>query len=249
MTALLLSTAALALRVPTNAFLTRRALVGGGLAASVGIDAASVGIDAANAIDIDFSKLDPIGAYNIGGKSGDVGGGPVPANFNGKPNTGILLLRECFDGGLPAGGLVDWYEEHLADDFKASFAGGKVILDKPGYIAVTADLLKSFPDFVYTRDGPIAYADSPTKVKWTAIVKGTHTGAPYSPLPGVPAVAAKKVAVQNDPEKVTVDFASGTGLKKIAKLTVDAVPGGKGFSGPVGFYLQIGGDPAKLPPP
>ena len=29
---------------------------------------------------------------------------------------------------------------------------------------------------------------------------------------------------------------------------VDALPGGKGFSGPVGFYLQAGGDASKLPP-
>ena len=116
---------------------------------------------------------------------------------------------------------------------------------------MTADLLKSFPDFVYTRQGSIAYQDSPTLVGWTAVVKGTHSGAPYTPLSGVPPVSAKSppVACQNDPEKILVTFASGSGLKKIAKIQVDAVPGGKGFSGPIGFYLQAGGDPSKLPPP
>ena len=192
-------------------------------------------------------QFDPIGAYNFGTKAGDVGGGAVPANFRGKPNSGIFLLRECFDGALPAGGLLDWYEEHLAADFMAVFNGGKVILDKPAYLAVTAALLKSFPDFVYTRDGPIQYADSPNIATWTAVVKGTHTGAAYSPLPGVPATPSKGVACQNDPEKVTVSFQSGSGLTKISKLTAEALPGGKGFSGPVGFYLQAGGDPSKLP--
>ena len=40
---------------------------------------------------------------------------------------------------------------------------------------MTADLLKSFPDFTYTRSGPIAYADSPNIVVWTAVVKGRPT--------------------------------------------------------------------------
>ena len=114
---------------------------------------------------------------------------------------------------------------------------------------MTANLLKSFPDFVYTRVGSISYQDSPTLVKWTAVVKGTHSGAPYAPLPGVPPVSAKNppVACENDQETVTVLFASGSGLKKISKLAVEKVAGGKGFSGPVGFYLQAGGDASKLP--
>ena len=243
----LIVAAALGLRFTPNgdAMSSRRsAIFGGGLAAL------ATTLPPAQALDFpDLSKLDPIGAYNFGAKSGDVGGGAVPANLNGKPNSGILLLRECFDGALPAGGLIEWYEEHLSPEFQASFNGGKVVLDKQAYLAVTADLLKSFPDFVYTREGSLAYADSPTKVQWTAVVKGTHTGAPYSPIPGVPATASKGVACQNDPEKITATFASGSGLTKITALKVDALPGGKGFSGPVGFYLQAGGDPSKLPSP
>lgn len=104
---------------------------------------------------------------------------------------------------------------------------------------------------MYTRQGAIAYQDSPTLIGWTAVVRGTHSGAPYSPLPGVPPVSAKSppVVCQNDPEKVLVTFASGSKLQKIAKIQVDPLLGGKGFSGPVGFYLQAGGDPSKLPPP
>ena len=164
------------------------------------------------------------------------------------PKTGFADdVRETFDGGLPEGGLEAWYEEHLADNFKATFAGGKIVLDKAQYLAVTKDILASFPDFVYTREGPLAYANSPRIVEWTAVVKGTHTGAPYSPLPGVPPVSAKGAKCQNDPEKIIVNFASG--LTKIESIEVQAIPGGKGFSGPVGFYLQAGGDPTKLPAP
>ena len=77
----------------------------------------------------------------------------------------------------------------------------------------------------------------------------TATTAPYSPLAGVPTVAAKGQKCENDPEKIALRFASGTGLTQIKTITVEPAPGGKGFSGPVGFYLQAGGDPAKLPAP
>ena len=40
-----------------------------------------------------------------------------------------------------------------------------------------------------------------------------------------------------------------SGSQVINKIVVEPRPGGKGFSGPIGFYLQAGGDPSKLPPP
>ena len=42
-------------------------------------------------------------------------------------------------------------------------------------------------------------------VQWTAVVQGTHSGEPYSPLPGVPPISAKKppVACKNDAERMT----------------------------------------------
>lgn len=199
----------------------------------------------------DGLMFDPIGAYSMGAGAG-ASVGPVPKNALGKPNSGIFLLREIFDGGFPEGGLVAWYDEFLTDDFKASFAGGKVVLDKKAYVGVTTDLLKSFPDFTYTRVSQMKYGDAgPLVVGWTAVVKGTHSGAPYSPLPGVSPVAAKSppVACENDAERITVAFASGSGLTKIKSLKVESLPGGKGFSGPVGFYLQAGGDPSALPAP
>ena len=125
--------------------------------------------------------FDPIGAYGMGGGAGSVIG-PVAKTLNGKPNSGILLLRECFDGALPQDGLIEWYEEHLSPEFQAFFAGGSVVLSKAAYLSVTADLLKSFPDFTYTRAAPMKYDNGPTVVSWTAVVKGTHTAAPYSPV-------------------------------------------------------------------
>ena len=202
----LIATATLGLRVPPPAFHTRRAaILGSGLAITAGV------VLPANALDVGlpFSIPDPIGAYNVGGKSGDPGAGPVKKREDGKPNTGIMLLRETFDGGLPEEGLVAWYETHLADDFTAVFDGGKVTLDKASYLDLTKDLLKS-KDFTYTRTGPIAYADSPTIVTWKL---GTSAGADV------------------DPETATVYFQSGTKppLSIITKLKVEPKSGGKGF--------------------
>ena len=64
-------------------------------------------------------------------------------------------------------------------------------------------------------------------------------------MPPVKANKKKPKACENDPEAITATFDKSG---KIASVTVDAIPGGRGFSGPVGFYLQMGGDPKKLPP-
>ena len=155
--------------------------IGGGMLGLVGLPNAAIADDL---------LFDPIGAYNFGGGAGTAVG-PVRKNLNGKPNGGILLLRECFDGKLPEDGLVEWYTDHLASDFTAVFAGGKVVLDKQQYLAVTKDLLKSFPDFTYTREGKMKYENGPTSVSWTAVVKGTHLCPVSSPPHGLSAECAK----------------------------------------------------------
>ena len=112
----LLASAPLALRTPPPVSTRRGALIAAsGLAASASVLPAFAGL-----------PFDPIGAY------GKMGPGPMgpPGKINGQPNTGIILLREAFDGALPEEGLLAWYEEHLAADFTASFAGGKVVLDR-----------------------------------------------------------------------------------------------------------------------
>ena len=171
--------ASLALPCPTQhaalargVFARRSALMSGALAATVALPAMGAKL-----------LIDPIGAYSFGGGAGTQIG-QVPENAMGKPNTGIYLLRECFDGVLPAKGLLEWYDAHLTPTFTAEFDGGKVVLDKAAYMAATADILQSFPDFVYTRTDTMEY-NGPTVVTWTAVVRGTHSGKPYSPMPGV----------------------------------------------------------------
>jgi len=110
----LIATAALALRVPP-ASTRRQAVISGAALATTGA----------------LSR--PASAFEFGfdlTRSGEAIGPVKKAPPGEKQNSGIKLLRETFDGGLPEDGLLKWYDEHLASDFEAVFAGGKVVLDK-----------------------------------------------------------------------------------------------------------------------
>ena len=86
------------------------------------------------------------------------------------------------------------------------------------------------------------------EVHWTGVATGTHSGAPFSPLPGVPPVGrmAPSRRCENDAEAFSIEIGAA-GL--LNKLSVHALPGGRGFSGPAGFFVQMGGDAASLPVP
>lgn len=168
--------------------------------------------------------------------------GPAPALAVDKQ---IALAKSLFDGG--GKDAVLWYEANLSPDFKASFNGGRIVLPRDAYVGVTKAILLSVPDFTYTAPKN-DFKKKKNSVTWTAVVRGTHTGVPYSPIPKVPPVKPNKKnpkSLENDPEAITLTFDENG---KIDSLSVVAIPGGKGFSGPVGFYLQMGGDPKKLPP-
>lgn len=185
--------------------------------------------------------IDPIGAY---GKLPEKRG-PIKRK-DGKPNTGIGLLRDCFDGVLPEDGLIKWYEEHLADDFTAEFVGGPT-LDRKTYLAVTADLLKSFPDFKYVSGSAFKFADNPFTVQWSGIFVGTFSGAPFSPASGAPAVKPNKAAIESPATLNFATFEKGTEpkLSKIKKIKFTAKAGQ--VIGPYSLYVQAGGDAEKLP--
>ena len=141
-----------------------------------------------------------------------------------------------------------WYDAHLSPDVSIEFNGGAVKLGKKEYLGLTQAILDSVPNLSYTAPKADFKKGKGNTVTWTAVVTGTHTGKPFSPLPKVPAVKPNKKtpkALQNDAEAITAYFDKSGEV--ITKFTVAAIPGGKGFSGPVGFYLQMGGDPKKLP--
>lgn len=213
----------------------REAILGGGLA-----------VASALALPAQADFVDPISTANRVAASKEKRG-PIKRK-DGKPNTGAELLRDCFDGVPPPDGILKWYEEHLSEDFVAEFVGGPT-LDRKTYLDVTADVLKSFPNLRYVSIGAFKFAESPFKVQWTGYYEGTHSGAPFSPASGAPAIAAKSPAAAYETPAAlsTAVFERGTEpkLNKIKQLTIKA-PEGQ-LAGPFSLYVQAGGDASKLP--
>ncbi|KAH8091959.1 hypothetical protein JL720_5534 [Aureococcus anophagefferens] len=159
----------------------------------------------------------------------------APKAAKPKPLKDVALVKELFDSKIPAAGVMAWYDAHLSPDVSIEFNGGAVKLGKKEYLGLTQAILDSVPNLSYTAPKADFKKGKGNTVTWTAVVTGTHTGKPFSPLPK---------ALQNDAEAITAYFDKSGEV--ITKFTVAAIPGGRA-SGPVGFYLQMGGDPKKLP--
>jgi hypothetical protein len=181
-------------------------------------------------------------------------GGYVAANTASSTNAAIptttpkaVLIRDGFST-LKTGGLLDWYEQHLTDGFVAEIDG--IAYDRATFMALQSATLKSFPDLEYTPKN-LGTANVGQSVGWTAAYRGTLSGAPFSPLPGVPVVTPRSPPVQVGDkayvELAMADFAPGT--EQIEKLTLKQIKPGPGkYSGPINLYTQAGGDASKLPP-
>merc|ERR1712176_1448808 len=135
-----------------------------------------------------------------------------------------------------------------APEFEVTYTSTGSTLSRASFLSMTADLLKSFPDLVYIRRGPIAYANDPFTVVWIAVQRGTLSGAPYSPMAGLTAVAAKDPPVEctSDPETFTATV-RGSIIKRLVVSPSAGSSSAKGYSVPIGFYLQAGGEPSNLP--
>lgn len=146
----------------------------------------------------------------------------------------IAVMNEVYNG-QPINSTT-WWETRWAED-SVFEVGPDVTLPKVVFVAVHQSVVKAFPGFYFkVIEAPSANEDGSITVVLQA--HGKHTGEPFTPKPDLKAIEAAGVEVMNDPEKVTVYF---NGEGKIVRQTIEALPGGKGFGGPVGFYLQIGG--------
>ena len=98
---------------------------------------------------------------------------------------------------------------------------------------------RSFPDVKFSYDS--IKEDEPGVVVMEGVkCIGTHTGEPYTMVPGVfPAIPATGIHCMNDEEIMDFTFKDG----KIRKMKIIALGSSSGFSG---FYQQIGG---SLVPP
>ena len=113
------ATLAFGLHLGPAAAPTRRQLITG-----AGLAAASTALPAGA---LEF--VNPLDPRVAGGPRGLFPQSDIPMPQGGT-NTGVLLIREAFDGNTPSEGLLNWLDAHLTADFEASFADGKVLLNK-----------------------------------------------------------------------------------------------------------------------
>jgi glutathione S-transferase len=151
---------------------------------------------------------------------------------------GIVVLSKVYNGN-PVG-TVDWWDKSWADN--SSFEVGPVKLEKAAVIGAHASILKSFPDLRFTVIKP-AELQPDGSIAMVLEANGTHTGELFTYATGVEAIAAAGVSVRNDSERVITTFNTEG---KILKQVIEALPGGRGFSGPPGFYQQLGGKRSNL---
>jgi len=151
-----------------------------------------------------------------------------------------------FDGEQMMGKVDKMMGEYYSEDHVLTFIGPfapKVPpLDKEHLKGAMGNLMASFPDltFNFTNVTP----------KWDGrgfaadiVVMGTHTGKPFSPMPGVlPEIATTGKQVKIGPETFTL-YVNSDG--KVNKTTIKPLHEGAP-AGPPGFYTEIGG---VLPPP
>ena len=154
-----------------------------------------------------------------------------------------------FFDGAPVAGKASQLAELYADEFTISFVGPYtgpttgMVMDKEKAIAAMGNLAGSFPDLTFN-----AGKETPEKLTnggWGAniVVKGTHTGAAFTPMPGkLPAIETTNKECSIGPELFTM-FCNDEG--KATALTIEPLHEGA-LVGPPGFYVLVGG---TLPAP
>lgn len=134
--------------------------------------------------------------------------------------------------GKPVG-THEWWEKNWAAD--SSFHVGPITLSKEEVVGTHIAILKSFPDLQFNVIEPLATQGDGT-ISLVLEATGTHTGEPYAFAPHVEPIATTGVKCVNDHERVTITF-NTEGM--IVKQVIETLPGGRGFSGPPGFYQQL----------
>ena len=162
-------------------------------------------------------------------------------------------IEYFFNGEPMAGKAEKFMGEMVADNYTLEFVGKHIhpavkgmVMDKAKFGEAAGNLLGSFPDltFNFKKATPKANKDG----SWAAdiVVMGTHTGAAFSPMPGMlPAIETTNKCVHIGPETFTL-WADAEG--KVCKIEITPLGAGHPH-GPPGFYQEIGGVLPGPPPP
>jgi hypothetical protein len=173
-------------------------------------------------------------------------GAPLPAPPPLAPPESIARF---FNGeAMTADGKADWlmkegFADYMTTAFVGPFAPPVPMMDKAKLEGAMGNLLGSFPDLTFNVKKVSPKQDKTGAWAADIVVEGTHTGAPFSPMPGMlPAIEPKGTKVIIGPETFTL-AADADG--KIYSMRITPLHEGKP-AGPPGFYLGIGG---QLPSP
>ena len=173
-------------------------------------------------------------------------GAPLPAPPPLAPPESIARF---FNGeAMTKDGKAEWlmkegFADYMTTAFVGPFAPPVPIMDKAKLEGAMGNLLASFPDLTFNVKKVSPKQDKTGAWAADIVVEGSHTGAPFSPMPGMlPAIEPKGTKVVIGPETFTL-AADADG--KIYSMRITPLHEGKP-AGPPGFYLGIGGE---LPSP
>ena len=101
-------------------------------------------------------------------------------------------------------------------------------------VVILKDLNASFPDIKWEYEKMTEPRPGLVEISGFR-VSGTHTGAPYTFRPDLPAIPAAGKFCQNDEENLTLHINAEGKIEEIQIVALGI------FTGPPGFYEQIGG--------
>jgi len=153
--------------------------------------------------------------------------------------TSTVLVKEMYNGKKLSenGDYVAWLSKNMTDDCVVKV--GEMEFTKEMFVGSNKACIAACPDFTFEIVKEFAAAEESTVIGHVTAV-GTHTGEPFAiaeDLTAMP-VTDPPFKCKNDDEKLTFHFSDDG---KISKLVIEALPGGRGFSGPSGWYKQMVG--------
>ncbi|CAB9502556.1 unknown protein [Seminavis robusta] len=146
-------------------------------------------------------------------------------------------------------GLVAVINDHgTAEEMASFFKSGDVRVKLEDVPSITSDVwvvaaeqcIQSFPDFHFQYES-IKEDRSGVVLVEELQASGTHTGEPYA-FAHFPPIPTSHRHIVNDPERLWLRVKDG----KITSMECVSLGG---FTGPPGFYVQLGGKTEMPPPP
>jgi len=149
--------------------------------------------------------------------------------------TNKAVAVRMFDSAKNPDTIPKVFDEILAENFQFKPPKAPKPLNKKEFTGLMMSWLASFPDFNFNNPELTEVKEEKNKVKAAITFSGTHSGAAFTPLPGVlPAIEKTGTKVKLPAEHSIATFENG----KFVDIEVTTLTG---VTGPMAFYVAIGG--------